>query len=134
MTRAGFAVGLLEHGGGGAYNVTGPTLSMEEALNATRDGVGSEARLVWADHEWLRAQELQPWEDIPLWTAPEDQWMWRISNARATAAGLRCRPHAESARDALAWEQGRPTPTRERLDLESERVILARLREEGMER
>lgn len=129
-----FAVGLLERGGGGPYNVTGPTLSMERALAETRAGVGSDARLVWADHAWLVAQELQPWEDIPLWTAPEDQWMWRVSSGRAEAAGLVCRPLSESARDALAWEQGREAPTPERLDPESERVILARLRAEGQER
>lgn len=123
-----FAVGLLERGGRGAFNLTGPTLSMEDALEQTRQGTASDAHFTWAAHDWMLAQEIKPWEDIPLWTAPEDQWMWRVPNTRATAHGLVCRPLSESARDALAWERGRETPTRDGLAPERERALLERLR------
>ena len=121
------ALSLLEKGARGPYNLVGPTLTLEEALEATRAGTGSNAELCWADHDWLIAQGLKPWEDLPLWTAPEDQWMWRLSGARLQDIGPGHRPLARSARDALAWELSRETPTPAGLPPDRERALLEAL-------
>lgn len=119
-----FAVGLLEQGGVGPYNLTGPTWTTAEALSQARLGAGEDGTLVWADPAWLRTQGVAPDEHWPLWTEPEDRWLWQVDSGRAVAHGLRCRPLADSTRDALAWEQTRAEPTPLRLELEREQALV----------
>jgi 2'-hydroxyisoflavone reductase len=45
---------------------------------------------------------------------PDDP-LSRCSNARAVAAGLACRPVADTARDTLAWWRAQPEERRARL-------------------
>lgn len=116
-----FALARLE-AGVGPYNVVGPTLTMAEALDAVARGVGAAARFTWAPYPWLIEQGVKPWEDLPLWTAPEDRWLWRVGTPRAPVP---CRPLADSVRDALAWEQGRAEPTTGGLSPEREAELLA---------
>lgn len=122
-----FAVELLEQGRTGPYTVTGPSLPLSEVLDAIREGTGSDARFTWAPHDWLLARGLKPWVELPLWSEPGDEWFMRLDSAAARADGLRCRPLAETARDALAWEWAREPGPRGGLDPERERVLLDEL-------
>lgn len=123
-----FALDVVERGLLGPLNVCGPSIPMEAGLEQIRQGVGSPALQVrWAAPDWLRARGLKAGEEFALWTDEADQWLWRVGRARALSLGLRCRPLAESARDALAWERALVEPTPEPLTLERERAMLGEL-------
>ena len=48
-----------------------------------------------------RPPSVQPWIELPLWL-PEG-YAWQVGTERAQAAGLRCRPVAETVADVAAW-------------------------------
>jgi 2'-hydroxyisoflavone reductase len=47
---------------------------------------------------------VEPWTELPLWL-PEAAFpgTWEIGTGRAQAAGLRCRPVAETIAEVWAW-------------------------------
>jgi 2'-hydroxyisoflavone reductase len=103
-----FALDLLERGPGGTFSVTTPpgAITFGSLLDTCREAAGSDARSVWVDEAFLLEREVQPWTELPLWTPGADYaGFQRSSTARAEAAGLHCRPLAETVRDTLAWEQ-----------------------------
>jgi 2'-hydroxyisoflavone reductase len=55
--------------------------------------------------DFLEAQKVAPWSDMPVWIPPrgEEAGGNQISNKRALDKGLTFRPLAETARDTLAW-------------------------------
>ncbi|MFI0418324.1 NAD-dependent epimerase/dehydratase family protein [Spongiactinospora sp. 9N601] len=75
---------------------------------------GSDAEPVWVDDEFLLAREVQPWTEFPLWVpgTPDMRNVWRMSSAKAAAAGLRCRPIAETVADTWAWLRDVPADRR----------------------
>jgi 2'-hydroxyisoflavone reductase len=99
----------------GTMNAVGPVapITMAGLLEAVGAGVGVEPHLTWADAKFLAAQHVEPWSDLPVWM-PDDP-LSRCSNARAVAAGLACRPVADTARDTLAWWRAQPEERRARL-------------------
>ena len=90
----------------GVFNATAPSgrSTMGEMLSAAVEASGSEARFIWLSDEDLLRGGVEPWDELPLW-APESQWpgTWRIDVPRATAAGLACRPLADTVRDVSEW-------------------------------
>ncbi|HEX5620387.1 MAG TPA: NAD-dependent epimerase/dehydratase family protein [Solirubrobacteraceae bacterium] len=90
----------------GAFNGTAPPRqqTMGEVMDAAVAATGSGAELVWRDDERLQALEVEPWTELPLWL-PEAAFpgTWQVGTARAQAAGLRCRPIAETVADVWAW-------------------------------
>lgn len=104
---AGWMVRLLEGDTGGTFNATGPAapLTMGACLSRVNAAVGGRGTLTWVSEEFLRAQDVQPWLQMPLWLHAADQAMDTVSVARAIAAGLTYRPLEETARDTLAWER-----------------------------
>jgi 2'-hydroxyisoflavone reductase len=103
-----FALDLLEGGRGGTYSVTTAPgeITFGSLLDTCLEAAGSDARTVWVDEAFLLKREVQPWTELPLWTPGADYaGFQRGSTARAQAAGLDCRPLAETVRDTLAWEQ-----------------------------
>ncbi|NNE62149.1 MAG: NAD-dependent epimerase/dehydratase family protein [Woeseia sp.] len=93
----------------GIYNVVGPAppLTLQAFLEGTRDAIGSEAELVWADARFLRdEQNVRSFSDLPLW-APldEDAGFYQVNGTKALAAGAVYRPLPDTARDASRWFQ-----------------------------
>lgn len=90
----------------GVFDGTSPVgqTTMGELLGAAVEATGSGARLRWLSDATLRSLGVEPWTELPLW-APEDEMAgaWRVGTARAAAAGLRCRPVAETVADVWAW-------------------------------
>jgi 2'-hydroxyisoflavone reductase len=103
---AAFMLGLGEQRIAGAFNGTAPPReqTMGEVLDAAVTATGSGAELVWLDDERLQALEVEPWVELPLWL-PEAAFpgTWQIGTERAQAAGLRCRPIAQTVADVWAW-------------------------------
>jgi 2'-hydroxyisoflavone reductase len=66
------------------------------------------AELVWADEKWLARNGVTQWTELPLWR--DATASWSMSTGRAEAAGLHCRPLADTVRDTWMWlrDGGRP--------------------------
>lgn len=93
----------------GPYNLVSPSghTTMGELLDTCVRVTGSDAELRWTDTETILAAGIEPWTDLPIWL-PEGEMhdtMHRGDVAKALAAGLRCRPFAETAADTWAWLQ-----------------------------
>ncbi|MFJ6437777.1 NAD-dependent epimerase/dehydratase family protein [Streptomyces sp. NPDC091416] len=95
----------------GSFNVAHPegitfTRFLETCLTVT----GAAGDPVWVGPETLSANGVKQWTEIPLWRTHEG--VWAVDASRATAAGLRCRPVAETIADTWAWlrSEGRPVP------------------------
>lgn len=98
----------------GAMNATAPIghSTYGEMLDTCRDITGGRAQLVWVDDQWLSAQDVTPWTEIPLWrTAPG---AWAVSSARAAHAGLACRPLPDTIADTWEWMHAEDSMPHER--------------------
>ena len=125
---------MVEAGQTGVYNATGPDspLTMGEVLNACKTISGSDAVFRWAPAEFLLANEVAPWTEMPLWV-PESEGAGfsAIDCSKATAAGLTFRPLADIVRDTLDWAKTLPEDhsLRAGISPEKEAATLERLRE-----
>ncbi|MDF2258901.1 NAD-dependent epimerase/dehydratase family protein [Streptantibioticus ferralitis] len=79
--------------------------SWGDYLDACVAATAGRAELVYIDDQLFVDHEVEPWTEIPLWLQPGPQSaaVWTASCAKALAAGLRCRPVADSIRDTAAW-------------------------------
>jgi 2'-hydroxyisoflavone reductase len=97
-----------EQGLSGPYDGTAAAVPMGEFLAHVAAGVGVSPELTWVDQDFLTRHEVEPWmgpRSLPLWLpVPEYRGFLDRDVAGSLAAGLRTRPLADTARDALAWE------------------------------
>jgi 2'-hydroxyisoflavone reductase len=72
---------------------------------------------VWIPAEFLAAQKVAPWSDMPVWIPSEgdEAGFARVSAERALQAGLRIRPMADTVTDTLRWHLQRPDAERQQL-------------------
>jgi 2'-hydroxyisoflavone reductase len=61
--------------------------------------------LTWLSPEAIQAAGIEPWTELPIWLPPDHELiaMHDINVERAHAAGLRCRPLADTVADTWAW-------------------------------
>lgn len=109
---AAFIVARHETPAADLYNAvgpSGPTLRGMIELCAS-DASPAAAELVEASDEFLRGHAVDPWWELPMWTPSWSRWYaaCSVSDARATADGLSCRPLAATVRDTWAWLRERP--------------------------
>ncbi len=133
---AGFALEAATAGVTGPLNTVSPSghATMGSLLRACRAAAapaGTELR--WLSPEAVGAAGIQPWIELPIWLPPghEAGALHAADVSRAHAAGLRCRPVAETVRDTWAWLEGLTGPPPLRADLprlgldpERERAVL----------
>ncbi|PZG21235.1 NAD-dependent epimerase/dehydratase family protein [Nonomuraea aridisoli] len=96
-------------GVGGAFNVVSPPgfTTMSELLDTCVRVTGGGAELRWIGADRLLAEGVRPWIDLPIWLTGDDHaFMHGADVSRAVAAGLRCRPVAETVADTWAWLRG----------------------------
>lgn len=102
-----FALDRIEAGTAGTFNVAAPSdastyRGMLDACAETVAGHSEQpAELVWADEDWLVAQGVVQWTELPLWRNAAAPWCMNVH--RAHVAGLRCRPLADTVADTWAW-------------------------------
>jgi 2'-hydroxyisoflavone reductase len=101
---AEWTVRMVENGETGIYNATGPAkpLGIGGMLDGIKGALKSNAKFAWVNEDFLTAQKVQPWSDMPVWTG-KDSGLARASINRALSKGLTFQPLDETARDALAW-------------------------------
>ncbi|MGW6916521.1 NAD-dependent epimerase/dehydratase family protein [Kitasatospora sp. NPDC054939] len=126
----------LANGLGGTFNVVSPAghTTTRELLEACVAATGSGAELRWTDPERILAAGVEAWNDLPVWIPPGELYdtMHAGDVSRAVAAGLRCRPVAETVADTWAWLRSiggtapqRPDRPAVGLDAEREARLLA---------
>jgi 2'-hydroxyisoflavone reductase len=91
----------------GTFNATGPArpLTMARFMAEVQRGVGAHDPLVWVPADFLAAQKVSPWSDMPVWVpGTGDTAGFALRDTRrALAAGLTFRPLTVTAADTLAW-------------------------------
>jgi len=126
---AEWVIRMVEQRQTGIYNATGPekTLGVGAMLEGIKTANKSNAKLTWVNADFLEAQKVEPWSDMPVWVPPrgEEGGMGRINIQRALSKGLTFRPLADTARDTLAWFKSQPAERQAKL-----KAGLSREREE----
>ncbi len=128
---AAWMLHCIEHDVVGVHNATGfqGRVSMGELLGACKCATSSAVELVWASEEFLAANEVGPWMQMPLWIPRERRSL--VDCGKAIAAGLRFRPIADTVRDTLQWaktERGAKPFARTGLPPEREAELIAKWR------
>jgi 2'-hydroxyisoflavone reductase len=130
---AEWVIRMVEKRETGIYNATGPdkTLGVGAMLEGIKSANKSNARFTWVNTDFLEAQKVAPWSDMPVWVPSrgEEAGMGRISIKAALGKGLTFRPLAETARDTLAWFKSQPAERQAKLkaglSAEREKEVLA---------
>jgi 2'-hydroxyisoflavone reductase len=130
-----FVIKLIEENASGIYNATGPDheLTLGAILDVSKQLTRSDAHFHWAPVEFLAANKVQPWSDMPVWVpdTQEDAGFSRVDISKAIRAGLTFHTLEETVRDTLDWAKTRPPDHEWRAGLTAEREaeVLAILKE-----
>lgn len=130
---AEWTIRMAEQRAYGIYNATGPdyALSMEALLHGIRATTTAGAQLTWVPADFLAANKVSPWSDMPAWVPADGDsaGFAQRSNKKALDKGLNFRPLATTAADTLAWLQAQPAERQAKLRAgliaEREKEILA---------
>lgn len=102
-----FGLGRAEAADRGRYLVASPERldTFGELFTACVEATGAECELVWVDDTFLTAHDVPVWTGLPMWAPDthETAGTWLASAKKAEAAGMRCRPLAETVRDTWGW-------------------------------
>jgi len=121
---AEWIIGLIEARVSGVYNATGPDyrLTMQDLLELCRTELGSETTITWVDEGFLLGAGVEPWMDLPLWLAgDEDSGMLAVNVEKAISANLTFRSLEETIRDTYHWAGKRPADHQWRAGLAPDR-------------
>jgi 2'-hydroxyisoflavone reductase len=102
----------------GTFNATGPKTptTIAEMLFGIKAVTISGAQFTWVPSEFLGANQVRAWSDMPVWVPPVGRTAGfaRVICAKAYAAGLTFRPLAETATATLQWYRARPAAEQEK--------------------
>lgn len=116
---AEWTIRMVEQGATGTYNATGPKqkLTMAQMLDGIKQATKSDARFTWADADFLAAQKVSPWSDMPVWVPGrgEEAGFSLISNAKAISKGLTFRSVADTTQATLDWFRKQPAERQAKL-------------------
>ena len=93
----------------GVFNTTGKSISFQEFLDQCKRATRSDVNWVWVPQQFLHEHGLETDNalhtfvgNFPLWIPETDyQGLYRVSSAKAFAAGWQTRPFEETAVDCL---------------------------------
>jgi 2'-hydroxyisoflavone reductase len=130
---AEWTIRMIENGATGIYNATGPAkkLGVGQMLDTLKTAENAKANFTWVNADFLEAQKIAPWSDMPVWIPPrgEEAGANQVSNQRAIDKGLTFRTLADTARDTLAWFKSQPADRQAKLragiTAEREREVLS---------
>jgi hypothetical protein len=115
----------------GSYEVAGPAGRDTRAglMAACRAATGSDASFTYVPDEWLAAQDVQYWTELPLWIPRQvGPSTFTPNTAPAARAGLTWRPLADTVADTWNWQRSipwSPSASTPGLAPERERQLLA---------
>ncbi|MFS8084366.1 MAG: NAD-dependent epimerase/dehydratase family protein, partial [Acidobacteriota bacterium] len=104
---AEWIIRMAEQGTAGVFNATGPKakLTIGGMLDGIKKATKSNAQFTWADADFLAAQKVRPWSDMPVWVPPQGDsaGFAAVSIKKAIDKGLTFRPLADTTQATLAW-------------------------------
>lgn len=104
---AEWTIRMVEQGATGIFNATGPKtkLSIGDMLNGIKSATKSDAQFTWAEAEFLAAQKIRPWSDMPVWVPSkgEQTGFAMISIKKALDKGLTFRAIGDTTQATLEW-------------------------------
>jgi 2'-hydroxyisoflavone reductase len=116
---AEWTIRMVENRETGTYNATGPEKKrgIGSMLNEMKSALKSNAKFTWVNADFLEAQKVASWSDMPVWIPPrgEEAGSNQISNKRALGKGLTFRPLADTAGATLAWFKSQPAERQAKL-------------------
>lgn len=96
----------------GVFNALGPVkpLTMAQLVESCRQAAGTTPKITWVPTEWLGANQVAPWSDLPVWIpAIEDmKGFHQVNVQRAVAKGLTFSDPVDTARATLNWWRNLP--------------------------
>ena len=102
----------------GTFNATGPKTptTMAEMLHGIKAVTTSGAQFTWVPAEFLGANNVRAWSDMPVWVPPTGRTAGfaRVICRKAYDAGLTFRPLADTAAATLTWYRSRPAAEQEK--------------------
>ena len=130
---AEWTIRMVEQGATGTYNATGPKqkLTIAKMLDDIKQATKSDARFTWADAEFLAAQKVSPWGNMPVWVpgSGDSAGFATISNTKAVSKGLTFRSVADTTQATLDWFRKQPAERQAKLKAgitaEREAAVLA---------
>ena len=132
---AEWTIRMAEQRTTGVFNAAGPAsqITMRQMLAGIAQGIQADPKLVWAPTEFLKANNVAAWRDMPVWIPGEGRTFGfhRRDIIRATGEGLTYRPLPLTAADTLAWFHTLPAERQGKLRAglthEREAELLAKL-------
>jgi 2'-hydroxyisoflavone reductase len=122
---AAFTINAVERNFTGTYNLVSNVNGFKfgELVDASIESANRRAkpadppRVTWLPADFLAAQEVAPWSEMPVWlpASGEEAAFAGTSNAAAAAKGLTITPIAKTVDDTMAWHLARPAEEREKL-------------------
>ncbi len=113
---AEWTIRMVEQGTTGVFNATGPKskLTIGEMLDGIKKVTKAESRFTWADADFLAAQKVRPWSDMPVWVPPRggSAGFSEISIKKGLDKGLTFRTIPDTTRATLDWFR-KQTPERQ---------------------
>lgn len=96
----------------GAFNSVSPVnhTTMSEVLEACRRTTNSTANFTWVPPDFLQENDIQPWNEMPLWLTPALYGIFNINISKAEKAGLHCRPMIDTVADTWKMLQSEGQP------------------------
>ena len=128
---------MMEAGGSGIYNANRlpNSLTMQDVLDECKSRANSDVVFTWVSEEFLHAEKVAAWSEMPLWLPEEDapqlQGFMFVNCDKAFAAGLRIGPLSETVTDTLVWahRELRDTALKAGIDSTREQDLLRRWHE-----
>ncbi|HET9769444.1 MAG TPA: epimerase, partial [Acidimicrobiia bacterium] len=128
---AAWIVASAAAGGTGTYTAVAPAVALARVLDAARSAAadGARAEIVWVPWEFLEAEGVGPWTDLPAWVPAPMARLLAANGARAAAAGLRSRPIEAVVADIAAWDRERAgEPLRAGMSRDREAELIRKFR------
>jgi 2'-hydroxyisoflavone reductase len=113
---AEWVIRMAEQGTVGTFNATGPNykLTMGKMFDEIKAATKSNATFTWADADFLRAQKVRAWADMPTWVPPRGETLGfsQVNVQKAISKGLTYRSVGDTTKATLEWFH-KQTPERQ---------------------
>ncbi|MBL0937583.1 MAG: twin-arginine translocation signal domain-containing protein [Gemmatimonadaceae bacterium] len=117
----------------GTFNATGPKspTNIAEMLYGIKAVTSSDAKFTFVPADFLAQHQVRAWSEMPVWQPGQGRTagFMAIDCSKAYAAGLTCRPLADTAKATLDWYKERPAAEQEKaragLAPDKEKTVLA---------
>jgi 2'-hydroxyisoflavone reductase len=104
---AEWTIRMVEQSATGTYNATGPKekFTIGGMLDGLRQLTKSDAQFTWVEAEFLAAQKVWAWSDMPVWMPAQGEvtGFCQINIQKALGKGLTFRSFADTTQATLEW-------------------------------